>query len=268
MTTDQKILFLGCGKMGGAIVKSLINKKFSPTSFSVVKPTQNNQIPNIKYYSSCADLPKDYKADVIFFAFKPQDSFEILNNLLKVKPYQANTIFISILAGKKISFFEGKLGLNKKIVRIMPNLPTLIGEGISSYCHNSNVKDSEISHLLQALGKNVKLDQEEFIDAATAIAGSGPAYLFLFIKTMIDSARKLGLSNDMAVKMVKQTIYGSAKMALETDLPMEQLIADVTSKGGTTEAALEVLLSDDILDSIMIQAINAACNRSKILSNQ
>ena len=150
----------------------------------------------------------------------------------------------------------------------MPNLPMLIGQGICSYYRNSNIKRKEITDLLESLGKNIELDQEEFIDAVTAVAGSGPAYLFLFIKTMIDSAKKLGLTTSTATKLVKQTIYGSAKMALESNEPIEQLIIDVASKGGTTEAALSVLLRDNALDNIMIEAINAACNKSKILSSK
>src|SRR5690606_7749959 len=169
---NKQILFIGCGKMGGAIIRNLLNNGFAPSSSLVLKPTSKNYLPKIKYVSDYNQFPNGYKADIIFFTFKPQHSQKILNLLVEDKPYDNSTIFISILAGKKIDFFEGILGKDKKIIRIMPNLPIEIGEGISSYCHNANIKEDEIEPILKALGESVKLDQEEFIDAATAIAGS------------------------------------------------------------------------------------------------
>jgi pyrroline-5-carboxylate reductase len=268
---DKKVLFIGCGNMGSAILKNLLRNGFNPANFSVLKPSQKNIIPNISYKSTYQEFPEKYQVDIIVFAFKPQNSSDILNNLSQNSHiYHKNTIFISILAGKKVNFFEELLGKESKIIRLMPNLPTLINQGIFGYYGNSTIANSELFNELQvfldAIGENILVDKEDLIDCVTAISGSGPAYLFLFIKTFIDSATNLGLSQDQAKKLVKQTVFGSAKMALDYEGDMENIIDSVVSRGGTTEVALEVFQKDKIFQKIFFDAANAAKNRAEELS--
>ncbi len=266
---NKKILFIGCGKMGLAIVKNLLSQGFEYQQFTILKPSKSNRIVGVKYVSSYLELPKNYQADIVVFAFKPQVAQDILVEFSKQKIVNKNTIFISILAGKKTSFFENILGDKSKIIRLMPNLPTLINQGIFGYYVNKNIKKSEINSLAQFLngiGQNIAVSNEDLINSVTAISGSGPAYLFLFIKSMIESAVSLGLNKKDAEKLVEQTIYGSAKMALDSSEDLEDLINSVASRGGTTEAALDVLYKNNQFKKIISSAVAAANKKSISLS--
>jgi pyrroline-5-carboxylate reductase len=262
----KNIFFLGCGKMGGALIDGLIKNGVDSSSFLVLKPSDDNQIPQIKYVHSYSEIPSSYQADIVFFVFKPQMAKEILGNFAEQRIFNSKTIFISVLAGKEISFFENILGKEIKFIRLMPNLPITVGEGIFAYFCNSNIKKNEAFSILTSLGNNVELEKEELMNAITAISGSGPAYLFLFTQMLINAAKKLGIDEEMAKKIVKQTIFGSAKMTLDTDEDLEQLIKNVASKGGTTEAALEILTKDNDMQQIINKATKSACDRAKILS--
>jgi pyrroline-5-carboxylate reductase len=265
---DKKILFIGCGKMGSAIVKNLLTNGFEYNQFTILKPSKINAITGVKYISSYQELALDYKADIVVFAFKPQVAKEVLEKFTKNKITNSNTVFISILAGKKTEFFSKILGNNPKIIRLMPNLPTLINQGIFGY-YTKNIDDTQINHLakfLNGIGKNIATSDENLIDVITAISGSGPAYLFLFIQYMIDSAINLGLDKNSAEKLVEQTIYGSAKMTLLSDNNLENLIESIVSKGGTTSAALDILKKDNQFKEIISSAVNAAKKRATELS--
>ncbi len=303
---QKQILFIGAGKMGLAIIKNLIKSGFLPQQIKVVKPSKNNQIAKIKYFTSISNLPKNYQADIVFFAFKPQMAEEILldftkqnqaqntiipenkaevenkkniktrlreikakDDLLNLKTFNSQTIFISILAGKKITFFEQFLGQKAKIIRLMPNLPILINQGVSGYCFNAQIKKSDkkiLKPLLDFIGDNIFLKKENLIDSITAISGSGPAYLFLFSQFLIESAIKLGLEAKTAENLVKKTIYGSAKMLLDSNQNLPNLIKNVASKGGTTEAALEVFHQDNQFREIIFKATKKAQKRAEELS--
>ncbi|MFT7086697.1 MAG: pyrroline-5-carboxylate reductase [Rickettsiales bacterium] len=270
---NQKILFIGCGKMGSAIIGGLLKQGFEYQNFTILKPSKNNMLVGIKYISSYAELPKDYVADIVVFGFKPQVAKDIIGDFVNHNSIQkmvdAKTIFTSILAGKKTNFFTEILGEDAKILRIMPNLPTFVGEGSFGYFFNQNIKKLEIeslSQFLNGIGKNVALTNEDLMNPLTAISGSSPAYLFLFINSMVEAGIKLGLDKESAEKLAKQAIYGSAKMALESDLNLDDLKKSVASKGGTTQAALDVLQKNDQLKKIVFDAMKAASERSEELS--
>ncbi len=267
--SNKKILFVGCGKMGSAIIKNLLNNGFEYPDFTILKPSKKNPIVGVKRVSSYLELPKDYRADIVILAFKPQAAKEVLYEFFQHKITTSKTVIISILAGKKTGFFEEILGEKTKIIRLMPNLPTLINQGIFGYYANSNIKKSELkslSNFLNAIGQNIVVEQEDLIDTVTAISGSGPAYLFLFIKLMVESAVELGLDKKSAEKLVEQTIYGSAKMALDSNEDLENLIESVASKGGTTEAALGVLHKNNQFKKIIFDTVKAANRKSLELS--
>ncbi len=269
MIKNKQILFVGCGKMGSAIIKNLLANGFEYPQFKILKPSKKNPIIGIKQVSSYSELSKGYQADIVVLAFKPQEAKEILYEFSRHKITNSKTIIVSILAGKKTQFFEDILGKKTKILRLMPNLPTLINQGIFGYYLNSNIKKSELkilSTFLNGIGQNIIVEKEELIDVITAISGSGPAYLFLFIKSMIEGAIKLGLDKKSAEKLVEQTIYGSAKVALQSEDDLEDLIKSVASKGGTTEAALEVLQKDSQFKKIIFDAIKASNKRAGELS--
>lgn len=251
----KKIVFLGCGKMGQAIMQNFLENNINRSDITIIDPS----ISNIK---NPDDLDKNYQADIVILAIKPQNCQSIIDNFKNSNRYHQNTIFISILAGINCNFLEKILGNDKKIIRLMPNLPILLGEGISAYFANKNIKNNEEKDWVNLFGKNIKFTEEKFINKATAISGSGPAYLFLFAKNIIDAAQKIGLSKDDAQYLTKQTILGAAKMLQENN-NIDELINNVTSKGGTTQAALEQFNNPDkSLQKLTQEAVKSAFKRA------
>ena len=269
---QTNILFLGLGKMGSAIMHNFLKNNIKKDNILTIDP-----ISKEANFSNISQIPVNYQADIVIFAIKPQNSAEIIANFKNSANYHQNTIFISILAGKTIDFFENILGNDKKIIRLMPNLPILINQGISAYFSNKNLQNNEEKLIINLFGDNIKLDQEEKINQATAISGSGPAYLFSFAKNMIAAARTIGLNQEEAEKLAIKTILGSANMLVNQDnlvknnikeSDIDNLINNVTSKGGTTKAALDILQNqDNSMQNMIEKAADAAFNRAKELSS-
>lgn len=258
MTKQTKILFLGCGKMGSILAEKL---------------ERNHLTILTKSGKKISDLAKNYQADLVFLAVKPQDSEEILKKFFadgsERKIFHKNTIFISILAGKKIAFFEKIFGANAKIIRSMPNLPIAENTGIFAYFPNKNVSATEEKNLTKIFadfGTLAKLTDEKKFDAVTAIFGSGPAYIFLLQEILTEVAIASGINKDNASELVKELLIGSSLMALNAEKNFQELRQSVTSKGGTTAAALEILQKNSALKKLFEQAIKAAIKRSQELS--
>lgn len=258
---NKKILFLGFGKMGGAIAQNFLKLGVKKEHILAIDPyNKEADFSDISQINT-----QNYQADVIIFAIKPQNSEKIIENFKNSNLFHQNSIFISILAGKNTRFFEDILGNDKKIIRLMPNLPILINEGICGYFCNKNLKNGEEKAIIDLFGTNLKVDDENLIHQITAISGSGPAYLFQFAKSIITAGQEIGLSQADSKKLTLKTILGAAKM-LENEENIDQLINNVTSKGGTTSAALAEFNSEpNSLSNLTKNAINAALNRSKEL---
>ncbi len=262
----KNILFLGCGKMGSILANNLLAQKLD-SKISVIKKSDKNKITKLKYYKNFDELPKNYQADLIFLAIKPQDSKKILTELSKSKIFNKNTIFISILAGKKISFFEEIFGLDAKIIRSMPNLPIEHFQGIFSYLANKNITKLELKKLQKIFdnfGTSIELEDEENFNVVTAVFGSGPAYIFYLQEILVEILEELNCPNQTAKDLVNQLFYGSILMSLNNN-DFSKLKESVTSKAGTTEAALKVLGQNSQLKNIFKNAINSAITRSKEL---
>jgi pyrroline-5-carboxylate reductase len=269
MTTQ--ILFLGCGKMGSILANNLIEESgFEPKQIKILKPSAKNKISHFQYVKTAADLPKNYAADLVFIAIKPQDAAEILNDFAKQKIFHKKTIFISILAGKKIKFFENFFGKNAKIIRAMPNLPIQYSQGILPYFANKNLVKAELKNLekiFHNFGSAFLLDDEKYFDIVTAIFGCGPAYIFLLQEIFSEIAISHGIKKDKASQLVKKLLLGSALMSEFSSEDFSTLYKSVASKKGATEAALEILQKKSSLKNIFTKAIDAAVKRSQALSN-
>ena len=207
------------------------------------------------------------KVDFCVLAIKPQQFSEILTELRNLT--KQNVTFISIAAGKTIKSISDTLGKNAKIVRVMPNLPATIGKGVSCYISGEGINqqiESKIEHLLKANGKVIKIEDESLMDVVTAISGSGPAYIFHLIECIEKIAINKGLTPEEAKIIATQTVYGSASLASASENDARILRHNVTSKGGTTEAALEVLMNgDNNMEKLFEHAIEAAILRGKNL---
>lgn len=210
-------------------------------------------------YGSPADCLE--KADLIVLAVKPQDTTALFP---LIKPYvDPQQVFLSIMAGVRMDYIREELGLSK-IIRAMPNLPAQIGMGMTAFTSSDEVTRIElvtVQNLLNTTGKAIYLDTEELIDAATAISGSGPAYVYYYMNAMIEAAKGLGFSESQAELLVGQTFMGSVHLENRNALTCREWIAKVSSKGGTTEAAIKVFGKHEVHDKI-IKGLNAAHQRA------
>ncbi len=261
---------IGCGTMGSALLSGIVQKKLidkkemvaydlNPTQAELLKEKTGIKIAS-DVQTLCSQVPK------IFLAVKPQDMKELL---LQIKPaLNPGHLLISMAAGLPIIFFKEQLGKPLKIIRIMPNTPCLVGEGMIAVCSSDAVSSSElkeIAALLAALGKVVFLEEKQ-MGAVTGLSGSGPAYVFLVIEALADGGVEMGLNRDTALLLAAQTVFGAAKMVLETGEHPALLKNKVTSPGGTTSAGL-FALEKDAVKAAFVKAVVAAAKREKALSH-
>jgi pyrroline-5-carboxylate reductase len=259
----KTIGLIGGGNMGEALIAgSRKNYKVFACEANAVRA----KYLKTKYKISVVDLKTLIsKSDAIVLAVKPQDLAPVLDQLagndLKGK------LVVSIAAGITIAFIEGRLVQKAKVIRTMPNMPALIGEGITAVCKGKwatpqDVKD--VCRLLNGIGKTV-IVKEDQMDAITAVSGSGPAYVFLFVECFIKAAQDLGLAPVQAKDLVYRTLTGSAHLLEKAPEDAATLRAKVTSKGGTTQAAMDVFTGEQ-LDRIFRDALVAARNRARKLA--
>jgi len=206
------------------------------------------------------------EAEMVVLAVKPQVINQVLQEIAeparKKKP-----LIISIVAGVKLESIRSFLGSEVHLVRVMPNTPALIGEGISAYYSDQLLSEKEqeqVKLVLSALGRVVELDKEELLDAVTGLSGSGPAYIFVLIEALADAGVKMGLSRPLALILSAQTVAGAGKMVLETARHPGELKDMVTSPGGTTIAGLSVL-EEGGFRGLIIRAVEQATQRSQEL---
>lgn len=238
----MKILVIGGGNMGLTYAQSFLRARITtPADMMILeKSPQKAQELAKKDIGTVYGQPEDCLSlsDLIILAVKPQDSaslFETLRPL--VDPQQ---VFLSIMAGVKLGTISEALGA-EKVIRAMPNLPAQIGMGMTAFTSSDAVTRIElvtVQNLLNTTGKTVYVEQESAIDAATAISGSGPAYVWFFMKSLMDAARDMGFSYSESELLVSQTFRGAIELFTKTDFTCEEWIEKVCSRGGTTEAAL------------------------------
>ncbi|HXJ10037.1 MAG TPA: pyrroline-5-carboxylate reductase [Burkholderiales bacterium] len=259
----MKIAFLGGGNMASALIGGLIAKGEDATRISVVElsPAARDKLA-ARYPVRVTTAPDVAMkgADVVVLAVKPQDMKRALASLgSEVR----GALVISVAAGITLETLSRWLGGHRKIVRCMPNTPGLIGAGISGLFASPDVSSSEkqkAEGILRAVGEVVWLAEERLIDPVTAVSASGPAYVFWFIEQLAASAVKLGIPEDDALKLAKQTVLGAAQLALQSNESPATLRKNVTSKGGTTEAALNVFEQEKLAERFF-RAVEAASRR-------
>lgn len=207
------------------------------------------------------------EADLIILAVKPQDSEELFQRIRRKN--RTGQIFLSIMAGVRIKTILGALGC-KKVIRAMPNLPSQIREGMTVFTSTPETTREEltkIQNLLNTTGKTLYVENEDLLDSATAISGSGPAYVFYFMEALIEAAQKLGFTSPEAELLVWQTFRGTVDLFQKNDLSCEEWIGRVSSKGGTTEAAIKTYREANLHDMI-IKGAEAAFQRAKELGQE
>ena len=264
------ILLVGCGKMGSALVDGWLTEGRDPASITIIEP----QLPSlaslvargVQALASDQDLPSAFAPELVLFAVKPQ----VMGNI--IPPYarfKESAVYMSIAAGQTVAFFKECLGEDAAIVRVMPNMPAAIGRGISGGVASGTVQKDQLdlaASLMQTAGEFHWLKSEDQIDAVTAVSGSGPAYVFLLAECLAEAAKSLGLPDELAERLGRMTVAGSGELLHRSEETAAILRQNVTSPGGTTEAALKVLMADAGLQALLKEAAGAAFKRSRELA--
>ena len=258
------LVLLGCGKMGTALLTGWLAAGVPPGSVWVIEPNPTDWLKGSGVHLN-QGVPK--APAVALLAVKPQMMGAALPALQALG--NGTTLFVSIAAGTKIATFEDALGTRTPIVRTMPNTPAMVGRGITALCRNAHVSDADFAlarDLMAAVGQVVTLSGEDQIDAVTAVSGSGPAYVFHLIETMAAAGEAEGLPADVAMQLARATVCGAGELAFQSPDTAAQLRINVTSPGGTTAAALGVLMDTETgFPAILRRAVKAAADRGREL---
>lgn len=266
----MKIAFLGGGNMAGALIGGLLARGYDPGELSVIEVSPGARQKLAAQHGVRASGAPDaatLEAQVLVLAVKPQDMRLALASLAGSA---RGKLVVSIAAGVRTDALSRWLGGHRKLVRCMPNTPALIGAGITALYAAPEVGAEErrsAEAILGAVGEVVWVDDERLLDPVTAVSASGPAYVFWFIEQLAESGRKLGLSPDIALKLALHTVLGAAKLAAASDQGPAELRKQVTSKGGTTEAALR-LFDEERMAERFVRAVEAASRRGAQLGDE
>ena len=260
------LVLVGAGKMGGAMLEGWLALGLDPVKIAVMEPKPSDEIAALAARGVRLNPASVDDASVIVIAIKPQDAAAVVPTL---KPLtRATTVAVSIMAGPKLGFLQGALG-DLAIVRAMPNTPAAIGRGITVAVPNARVSQDQralADTLLRAVGAVEWVNDEALIDAVTAVSGSGPAYVFLLAESLARAGAAAGLPADLAARLARATVSGAGELLHRSPLDASTLRQNVTSPGGTTAAALGVLMADNGLDPLMEKAVAAATKRSRELA--
>ena len=245
MEKYKKIGFIGSGKMASAIIKGLLKAEFTISENLLATKSNSDGLEEkskelgIRVILDNKELVKN--SDVIFVSVKPS---QVIGVLEEIKPFVSpEKLIVSIAAGVNINKIESNLPDNSKVIRVMPNTPMLVGEGMSGIVGGMVEKEDIefVKNLLSTIGKCVVVDNEDQLDIVTAISGSGPAFYYKVINEIARAGEKLGMEYDKALLLSIQTAIGAGKMALNRDISMEQLISNVATKGGCTAVGVDCM---------------------------
>jgi pyrroline-5-carboxylate reductase len=266
---SRTILLVGAGKMGGALLEGWLGLGLDPKNAAVLEPQPTRELTalagrGLRLNPAASAIGE---ASAIIIAVKPQIASEIVPALASY--VGAGTVVVSIMAGQTLGFLEQALSQRAALVRAMPNTPAAIGRGITVAVPNVRVsaRQRELVHaLLSATGAVEWIADEALMDAVTAVSGSGPAYVFLLAEALARAGAAAGLPADLAARLARATVAGSGELLQRSPLDPASLRQNVTSPGGTTAAALEVLSGPHGLGELMARAVAAATQRSRELA--
>lgn len=269
---NSPLILAGCGKMGGALLEGWLERGIEASRIIVIDPDAGvaadlSRRFGVSVFPTADRVGADIIPGVVIFAVKPQVMDGVVPAYARFADH--GCVLLSIAAGRTIAYFEGKLGAGAAVVRCMPNLPAAVRRGITVACPNQRVTPDQrrqCSELLAAVGDVAWIDDERLLDAVTAVSGSGPAYVFLLTECLARAGAEAGLPEDLAERLARATVSGAGELMRRAPDKPEILRANVTSPGGTTAEALTVLMADDSLQRLMIDAVGAAARRSRELA--
>ena len=281
MVEAGSLLLVGGGRMGGALLAGWLRHGVAASAVTVIEPRHDTAaalrrrhgvtvLPALAELSAPAapDAPDGPDApNAIVVAVKPQVMDTAIAGL--AVRVEAGTLVLSIAAGKTLAYFAARLGASAAVVRAMPNTPAAVERGIAALVANGRVDGAQrrlAESLVAAVGETLWLEDEAHMDLVTAVSGSGPAYVFLLIETLARAAVAAGLPRDIAMRLARATVTGAGELAYRSDETATRLREDVTTPGGTTSAALELLMAEDGLQPLVDGAVRAAARRSRELA--
>ena len=267
------VLLVGCGKMGGALVEGWLEAGFRADQVTVVEPEANAAAQarerfGVEVVAGPAQIPARFEPQAVVFAVKPQGMDAIVG---EYAPFAgAGAAVLSIAAGKSIATFQRHLGDAAAIVRSMPNTPAAVRRGITVATASARVSEPArmlCNTLLEAVGEVVWIEDESLLDAVTATSGSGPAYVFLLVECLANAGTAAGLPAELAQRLARATIIGAGALLDASPDSPGTLCRNVTSPGGTTAAALAVLMAEGAMAALMERAVAEAARRSRELAD-
>lgn len=263
----SRILLVGCGKMGSALLEGWLDRGQEPAEILVVEPGGVQAPGQVRVVADAAAIPEAFAPDIVVLAVKPQ----VMGDILPAYRHHAGrAAFLSIAAGKTTRSFEDILGQDAAIVRAMPNTPALVGQGMTGLYARPEVSADEraaVQAMVEPTGPWLWVDREADLDAVTALSGSGPAYVFYFIEAMMQAAQDMGLSAEQGRQLAQATFAGATALASQSPDSPATLRERVTSKGGTTYAALSHLEQAGV-KAAFIEAMRAAQRRAGELGDE
>ncbi|AUC80067.1 pyrroline-5-carboxylate reductase [Nonlabens sp. MB-3u-79] len=267
----MKVLVIGAGNMGFTYSEGMANSPLLSKQKLRIYDTDPNKIKTLNedgrfnVYSKLEDcLPK---SDIVFIAVKPYHCEALFNEMKSM--INEGQLFVSLMAGVTIETIQNQLGV-QKVVRTMPNLPAQVGKGVTSYTESEEVSRVEllmVRNLIETTGVSIHVGTENFIDASTGISGSGPAYVFYFMQSMLDAALKMGFSDYDSKVLVVNTFEGAIELFNQSNISPESWIDKVASKGGTTRAAIDSM-EDNNVNELIKEAAYAAFDRAVELGKE
>jgi pyrroline-5-carboxylate reductase len=271
LSLDGLLLLAGAGNMGSALLDGWLDRGLDPARIVLQDPAPLPRVKDrldalgIVLQAEVRSLPEP--PAVLLMAVKPQVMDQVFPPLARLAG--SRTVVLSIAAGRRIAGFEAHLPERTAVVRAMPNTPASVGRGITVAVGNRHVTAAQrqtCDELLRAVGEVAWVDDEDLLDAVTAVSGSGPAYVFHLAECLAEAGIQAGLGPDLARRLARWTVAGAGELLHRSDLDAATLRQNVTSPGGTTAAALEVLMAKDGLARLMTEAVAAATRRSRELA--
>ncbi len=264
------VLLVGAGKMGGAMLDGWIERGLTAESVAVLDPAPGEALAALADSGAVRlnpPLPEDRAAKVVVLAVKPQIVDRVLPDV--VPHVGEHAVVVSVAAGKTIDNLARHFPPGQPIIRTMPNTPAAIGRGITVCVANDFVSAAQrdaATALLEASGEVAWVEDEHLMDAVTAVSGSGPAYVFLLAECLAEAGVRAGLAPELAARLARVTVSGAGELMRRSDLDPSVLRKNVTSPGGTTEAALGILMDENGVHALMAEAVAAATQRGKDLA--
>lgn len=267
----ERLAFIGGGNMGGAIIRGIVSSGAVDPEQIIVCCKDAQPYPafhkmGVQTADSIAEAVSD--ASYIFLCVKPNTIREVVVACKEAGKDRSSAVFVSIAASVPSSYICEAMGTDVPVIRTMPNMPLSIGEGAVAICKNALVPAKQFEHICRLFSSiaTISVMEENLLNAVISVNGSSPAYVYLFIKAMLDGAAEQGLTREQALPLILRTVVGSAKMVERSDVSIEEQIRQVCSPGGTTLASMEVLKDTDFV-GIVKRAMRACTDRANELSD-